>query len=176
MIELKICLSDNGNNDVSKLQWGFQPNSKQPFPFPSTIFFKPSLFCVCFCSLITRLRQQTFEVVLSVFVFIENIFYHLLLILPPSLSTMSSTEPSSFVPKRNVTAHVGKETVHVHPDLASEMSVSEKSCGFTVTKNALEAVDSPVRAKLQVLAGCTSTTPLSATLRARFIKHALDRR
>ena len=87
---------------------------------------------------------------------------------------MSSSKPdSSFVPKKNITAHVGKDTVYVYPDLTPSMCVSEKSYGYTVTKNALEAADVPVRAKPQVLAGCTSTTPLSTILQTRFINHAL---
>jgi hypothetical protein len=88
---------------------------------------------------------------------------------------MSSSKPdSSFVPKKNITTHVGKDTVHVYPDLTPAMCVSEKSYGFTVTKNALEAVEVPFRAKLQVLAGSTSTTPLSTILQAQFITHAND--
>jgi hypothetical protein len=75
-------------------------------------------------------RQRTFEQCFSIFRFVENAFHHLLLRIPPpfTLSTCLQLEPSSFVLTRG-TSHRPrwKETVCVHPDLASEMSVSEKS-------------------------------------------------
>jgi hypothetical protein len=52
------------------------------------------------------------------------------------------------------------------------MSLAEKSYGFMVTESALESVDSPIRTMLQVLAGCTETTPLVSILQMWFIKHA----
>jgi hypothetical protein len=45
----------------------------------------------------------------------------------------------SFVPKENVPCTFGRQTVYVYPELASDMSYSEKSYGFMVTKSALEA-------------------------------------
>jgi hypothetical protein len=64
----------------------------------------------------------------------------------------------------NIAFHVRKETVCVCPNVTHAMSVSEKSHGFMVAKTVLEAIDSPVRTKVQVSAGCTSTAPLAGIL------------
>jgi hypothetical protein len=64
---------------------------------------------------------------------------------------MSSFEPHpAFVLEPNVAFHVRKKTVCACPNVTPAMSVSKKSNGFMVAKSALEAVDSPVRTKVQV--------------------------
>jgi hypothetical protein len=88
-----------------------------------------------------------------------------------SISSASKRD-SAFVPKPNLSFSLGKETIYVYPNLVPSMSLAEKSYGFMVTISALEAVESPIKTKLQVLAGCTSTAPLVSILQAMFIKHA----
>jgi hypothetical protein len=88
-------------------------------------------------------------------------------------SSSASKGDTAFVPKPNQSFSVGKETIYVYPDLAPSMSLAEKSYGYMITKSALEAVDSPIRTKLQVLADCTSTTPLVGILQTPcYIQHA----
>ncbi len=41
----------------------------------------------------------------------------------------------SFVPKENVPGTFKRQTVYVYPELAPDMSYSEKSYGFMVTKS-----------------------------------------
>ena len=85
----------------------------------------------------------------------------------PSSSTVFSERDSAFLPEPNVPFQVGKETACVCPNLVPFVCPAEKFCGRMVTKLALEATDSPIGAELQIMAGCTSTTPLVGTLQSR---------
>ena len=78
----------------------------------------------------------------------------------------------SFVPKENVPRTFGRQTVYVYPELAPDMSYSEKSYGFMVTKSALEAAGIPFDQMLQILAGITRTAPLVSVLQSKFIDFA----
>ncbi len=78
----------------------------------------------------------------------------------------------SFVPKENVPRTFGRQTVYVYPELAPDMSYSEKSYGFMVTKSALEAAGIPFDQMLQILAGITRTAPLVSVLQSKFINFA----
>ena len=84
----------------------------------------------------------------------------------------------SFVPKENVPSTFGRQTVYVYPELAPDMSYSEKSYGFMVTKVALEAAGIPLDQILQILAGITRTAPLVSVLQSKFVdlaKNAIGR-
>ncbi len=78
----------------------------------------------------------------------------------------------SFVPQENVPRTFGRQTVYVYPEIAPDMSYSEKSYGFMVTKAALEAAGIPFDQMLQILAGITRTAPLVSVLPSKFVDFA----
>ena len=78
----------------------------------------------------------------------------------------------SFIPKENVPCTFGRQTVYVYPELAADMSYSEKSYGFMVTKSSLESAGIPFDQMLQILAGITRTAPLVSVLQSKFNKFA----
>jgi hypothetical protein len=77
-----------------------------------------------------------------------------------------------FVPKENVPRTFGRQTVYDYPELAPNMSSSEKTYGFMVTKAALEAAGIPFDQMLQILAGITRTAPLVTVLQSKFVDFA----
>ena len=78
----------------------------------------------------------------------------------------------SFVPQENVPRTFGRQTVYVYPEIAPDMSYSEKSYGFMVTKAAWEAAGIPFDQMLQILAGITRTAPLVSVLPSKFVDFA----
>ena len=82
----------------------------------------------------------------------------------PRPRQLSMIQPSSVSP-RFLYKSGRKETAYIYVDLVLTMCYAEMSYDYMVTKSVLEATNSPVRSKLQILASCTSNTSLVGILR-----------
>ena len=80
---------------------------------------------------------------------------------------------SSFVPKDTVALNLGKHTIYVYPPVTKDISYSERSYAFMLSKSALESADIFIKTRFQVFGDKMGTASLIGVLQACYANHAI---